>query len=75
MPVTNLPCGCVLTWGDLEIDLAFCENHDVEYEKWGGTDLEFMKMVATPKRHSERKYVTVEMEHATSPLPAGRQSG
>lgn len=49
MPVANVPCGCILTWGeDSEANLAFCEEHDIEYEKWNGTDLGFIKMVATP---------------------------
>lgn len=50
MPVTNIPCGCTLAWGeDNEADLAFCEEHDVEYEKWRWTDLDFIRMVATPR--------------------------
>lgn len=58
MTVTNLPCGCVLRWGDdAGTDLSFCEEHDVEYEKWNGTDLEFIRRVATPnyKRRAAQK--------------------
>lgn len=43
-----LPCGCKLVWDEFEADLAFCEDHDIHYERWRGTDIALIKRIVTP---------------------------
>lgn len=50
MPDRNLPCGCIMQWDEEETTLVFCSRHTLDYFDWRGTDRDFVKMVATPKR-------------------------
>jgi hypothetical protein len=46
----ELPCGCTLMWNEQETTLVFCSRHIADYFDWKGTDSDFVKMVATPKK-------------------------
>ncbi len=50
VPDRNLPCGCIMQWDEEETTLVFCSRHTLDYFDWRGTDRDFVKMVATPKR-------------------------
>jgi hypothetical protein len=57
MRVAVLPCGCKLAWDEYETDLAFCEYHDIEYERWTGTDTSFIKRIATPSTFTDKPFL------------------
>jgi len=40
-----------MQWDEEGTTLVFCSHHTLEYFDWDGTDREFVKMVATPKRN------------------------
>jgi hypothetical protein len=46
----HLPCGCTVQWDEEGTTLAFCGRHTLDYFDWDGTDRDFAKMVATPKK-------------------------
>ncbi len=50
MPYTNLPCGCAMQWDEDGTTLVFCSRHTHDYFYWNGTDRDFVKMLATPKK-------------------------
>jgi hypothetical protein len=39
-----------MQWDEEETTLVFCGRHTVDYFDWHGTDRDFVKMVATPKK-------------------------
>lgn len=53
MPDRNLPCGCTMQWDDDGTTVVFCSRHTVDYFDWDGSDKDFVKMIATPKRASK----------------------
>jgi len=56
MPDRSLPCGCAIRWDEEETTVVFCSRHTFDYFDWEGTDKDFVKMVATPKKsNSSRK--------------------
>jgi hypothetical protein len=62
MPGKNLPCGCTIQWDEEGTTLVFCNRHTLDYFDWGGTDRDFVKMVATPvKRDKTDKIALLEM--------------
>ncbi|MFL6492832.1 MAG: hypothetical protein ACJ70O_07020 [Nitrososphaera sp.] len=50
MPDRCLPCGCTLQWDEEETTVVFCSRHTFDYFDWDGTDNDFVKMIATPKK-------------------------
>jgi hypothetical protein len=50
MPDRNLPCGCTMQWDEEGTTVMFCSRHTLDYFDWDGTDRDFVKMIATPKR-------------------------
>lgn len=57
MRVEILPCGCKLAWDEYETDLAFCEDHDIEYDKWPGTEVSFIKRIVTPMTFNHKSFL------------------
>ncbi|MDQ3847754.1 MAG: hypothetical protein M3261_02225 [Thermoproteota archaeon] len=53
MPDRDLPCGCTMQWDEEGTTLVFCDHHTLEYFDWDGTDTDFVKTVATPKRNTK----------------------
>jgi len=39
-----------MQWDEDGTTLAFCGRHTLDYFDWDGTDRDFVKMVATPKK-------------------------
>jgi hypothetical protein len=42
-------------WDEEGTTLAFCGRHTLDYFDWDGTDRDFVKMVATPKKWQDRQ--------------------
>ena len=62
MNYKSLPCGCMMQWDDDETVLVFCNRHTIEYVHCEGTDRDFIKKIATPKRAKIDKRLLVEMQ-------------
>jgi len=43
-----------MQWDEEETTLVFCSRHTLDYFDWHGTDRDFVKMVATPKRSNSK---------------------
>jgi hypothetical protein len=54
MPDRHLPYGCAMQWDEEETTVVFCSPHTFDYFDWDGTDKDFVKMVATPKKSSRK---------------------
>jgi hypothetical protein len=50
MPNRKLPCRCAIEWDEEGTTVVFCSRHTIDYFDWTGTDRDFVKMIATPKR-------------------------
>jgi hypothetical protein len=62
MPDRELPCGCTMQWDRQGTTLVFCSRHTLDYLDWDGTDTDFVKMVATPKKSGKAdRIVLLEM--------------
>jgi hypothetical protein len=44
-----------MQWDEQETTVVFCSRHTFDYFGWDGTDRDFVKIVATPKKNSSRK--------------------
>jgi hypothetical protein len=44
-----------MQWDEEKTSVVFCSRHTFDYFDWDGTDKDFVKMVATPKKSSSRK--------------------
>jgi hypothetical protein len=40
-----------MQWDDEGTTVVFCSRHTVDYFDWDGTDRDFIKIIATPKRN------------------------
>jgi hypothetical protein len=45
----NLPCGCILNWGDNKVKAALCIGHTLAFVTWEGSKQDFVKKLATPE--------------------------
>jgi hypothetical protein len=45
----NLPCGCILNWGDHKVKAALCIGHTLAFVTWEGSKQDFVKKLATPE--------------------------
>jgi hypothetical protein len=61
MAYRNLPCGCMMRWDAEETMLVFCNRHILDYFDWQGTDIDFVKMIATPKNGKGDRRMLLEM--------------
>jgi hypothetical protein len=61
MAYMNLPCGCMMQWDEEETTVVFCNRHIVDYFDWRGTDREFIKMIARPKKGKRDRRLLLEM--------------
>lgn len=59
MPDVNLPCGCTMEWDEGGTTLVFCSRHTLDYFDWDGTDRDFVKMVATPKKSGKQDRIAL----------------
>lgn len=39
----------MMKWDEDETTVVFCGLHTLDYIRWGGTDRDFIKRIATPK--------------------------
>jgi hypothetical protein len=44
-----------MQWDEEETTVVFCSSHTFDYFEWDGTDKDFVKMVATPKKRSSSR--------------------
>ena len=62
MAYMNLPCGCMMRWNNEETTVVFCTRHIMDYFDWEGTDIDFVKMIATPKSSKRDRRALLEMQ-------------
>jgi hypothetical protein len=62
MGYKNLPCGCLMQWDEKETMLVFCNGHYTQYTDWQGTDIDFVKIIATPKSAKGDRRALLEMQ-------------
>jgi hypothetical protein len=45
----NLPCGCILNWGDHKAKAELCIGHTLAFVTWEAPKQDFVKNPATPE--------------------------
>jgi hypothetical protein len=44
----------MMQWDEEETTVVFCNRHFADYSDWQGTDIDFVKTIATPKKSGKR---------------------
>jgi hypothetical protein len=52
----------MMQWDEEETTLVFCNGHFAEYNDWQGTDIDFVKMIATPKSSKRDRRALLELQ-------------
>jgi hypothetical protein len=42
-----------MQWDEEGTTVVFCSRHTLDYFNWDGTDTDFVKIIATPKRNGK----------------------
>jgi hypothetical protein len=53
-----------MEWDHEGTTVVFCSHHTLDYFNWDGTDIDFVKVIATPKRNSKTtdRIALIEMQ-------------